>query len=406
MTFVFLLLLALISIYPVLGDIPDNVIDSGVYEVMEHIGDDNLIDVTFSEADSVTSCFGYTVSGDNTDFWVLTIDYFGVPVDRQELYVLQDNPIEWISAVFLEPGLLLIIEGGYSPGSFPDCFTIDLMNPDSSRHTVLPVEISPDEILSLTSLEKCSEGSLLAAGTRWSQEDGHAMFVIKLGYDGTILWETPLVENSEEQFIRASLEIMSDGGCMLSYNEDCFPSSFIPICRLGSDGQILWQMSLQVNCEFVAGISGFLELDDGNIICTGTVDDMRQMAYRGLTVCLDPQGEELWRRIDWYLDHTLFRSVSITPENGIIIAGWIGEEGNFPLEVVGSDILLAIMENDGSRISCTELYAEGDQMTHSVFLTESGQIIVTGTEVQPGKGESDVFFWKIGFEEVGAGSNI
>ena len=72
------------------------------------------------------------------------------------------------------------------------------------------MEVNPDEILTLLSLERLSDGQLLAAGTRWSQEDGHTMFAIKLEYEGTILWETPLVENSETQFTRASLEIMSD----------------------------------------------------------------------------------------------------------------------------------------------------------------------------------------------------
>ncbi len=398
MTFVFLILLTLISIYTVLADIPDNVFDSGIYEVMEYIGDDHLIDVTFSEADGVTSCFGYTVSGDSTDFWVLTIDYSGIPIDREELCIRENNPVDWISGVFLESGLLLIIEGGHTPGSFPDIFAIDLLNPDNNRDTVLPVEISPDEILTLLSLEKCSEGRLLAAGTRWTPEDGHTLFVIKLGYDGTILWETPLVENSEKQFTRASLESMSDGGCLLSFDLDCFQSSSIPICRLGSDGQILWHKPLQVDCEFIAGLSGFLELNDGSILCTGTVDDMRHMAFRGFTACLDSSGEELWRRIDWYLDHTSFLSARITPQDHFLITGWTGEEGDFSLELVDTDVLLVIMSNDGSRIIGTELSAEGDQKTHSVFLTESGQIIVTGTEIQPGKEEADIFLWRLGFE--------
>lgn len=111
MVYLFLLLIALVSVYPVLGNIPDNVLDSGIYEVMEYIGDDYLIDVTFSEENSVTSCFGYTVSGENTDFWILTIDYSGIPVDRQMLNISHDDPAEWITGVFLKPWLLLIIDG-------------------------------------------------------------------------------------------------------------------------------------------------------------------------------------------------------------------------------------------------------------------------------------------------------
>ncbi len=75
-------------------------------------------------------------------------------------------------------------------------------------------------------------------------------------------------------------------------------------------------------------------------------------------------------------------------------------EGSYSLEVVDIDVLLAVLRNDGSRIIGTELCAEGDQKAHSVFLTESGQIIVTGTEVQPGQEEADLFFWKFDFEEL------
>ncbi len=284
MAYLFLFLIAFISICPVMGDIPDTVLDSGIYEVMEHNGDDHLIDVSFSEADSITRCFGYTVTGNSTDFWVLTIDYSGVTIDRQVLNIQHDTPGDWISGVFLESGLLLIIDGESTLGALTDFLLVDLLNPGNSSHSVLQAEVASDEIISLLSLEKFSDGELLAVGTRWSPENSHTLLVMKLDYKGTVLWETPIVENCESQFIRASLEMMSDGGCIATYNLDCFPSSLIPIFRLGSDGQILWHKSLQVNSEFVAGISGFLELGDGRILCTGTVDDMGQMAFRGFSV--------------------------------------------------------------------------------------------------------------------------
>ncbi len=83
-----------------------------------------------------------------------------------------------------------------------------------------------------------------------------------------------------------------------------------------------------------------------------------------------------------------------------LISGWTGEEGDYPFEVVNTDVLLVIMNSDGSRIIGTELAVEGDQMTHSVIITESGKLIVTGTEVQAGEVESDVFFRKIDLKEI------
>ncbi len=229
---------------------PDNVLESGIYAVLEHIGDDNLIDVTYSESDSVTSCFGYTVSDESTKFWILSLNHSGIPVDRQMLNILHDDPADWISGAFSEPDLLFIINGECTPGTLPEFLAIGLLDPRKSSHTLLPVEVDPDEILTILALERCSDEQLLAVGTRWSPDDDNTLSVIGLGHDGTILWETPTAERFEEQFIRASLGILSDGGCILSYSLDCLPSSSIPICRLGSDGQILWQQSLHVDCEF------------------------------------------------------------------------------------------------------------------------------------------------------------
>ena len=66
----------------------------------------------------------------------------------------------------------------------------------------------------------------------------------------------------------------------------------------------------------------------------------------------------------------------------------------------GFNILLATMTDDGSCITGTELVSEGDQMIHSVFVTRSGQIIVTGTDTQQGKEETNIFFRRLGITEL------
>jgi len=43
----FSLLVTAFSIQPVLADVPDNVMDSGIHEITQHAGDDSLIDVVF-----------------------------------------------------------------------------------------------------------------------------------------------------------------------------------------------------------------------------------------------------------------------------------------------------------------------------------------------------------------------
>ncbi len=396
--YLFPLLFTFVSIQPVLADVPDNVINSGIHEIIQHAGDDSLIDVIFSETDSVTSCFGYTVSGGIRKYWVLDLDYSGAVLHREQISFHLNDSVHWTRGVFLKPELLLIIQGELQPGSSPQLSLIDLRDPESSSTVSVPFELDSDESLIIRAVENSSEEWVTVAGTRWLPGSGASLFVSRLGQDGSILWETSVIENSESRFVHVILENLNDSGCMLSYEYDWNPPSFIPLCRLGTNGSILWQKSLPVDDMSITGFSDFQELEDGSILCTGTLDHLgRYLTSKGFSACLDPHGEELWRRIDWYGDNTSFRSSASTTHDGTIIAGLISMrhgDGCWPRLDINN--LLATMADDGSRIIGTEFIAEGNQIIHSVFVTESSQIIVTGTDTQPGKGEANIFFSQIG----------
>lgn len=398
----FVILLLLSSICHVVADIPDNVLDSGICEITEHAGDDFLIDVIFSEADSVTSCFGCTVSGGIKKYWVLDLDYSGAVLYRRQISIQPSDSEHWIHGVFLEPDLLLTIQGELQPGSSPYLSLIDLLDPENSSTSPVPFELGSDELLIIRALKSSSEERVTVAGTRWVPGSGASLFVCRLEHDGSILWETSVAENPETQFVHVILENLSDGGCMLSYEYDGDSPPFIPLCRLGSDGSILWQKSLSVDDGFLAGFSDFQELEDGSILCTGTQDQFgRYLISKGFSACLDSHGEELWRRTDWYGDNTSFRSSASTTQDGTLVAGFISmQQGDGCQQQLDFNILLATMADDGSRITGTELFAEGDQIIHSVFVTESGQIIVTGSDTQPGKEEANTFFRRLDVAEL------
>ncbi len=236
MAFILLIFLALFSAY---ADIPDNVLSSPFCRKIEHPGDDHLVKVTFSEADSVIICFGYSISSDNIDSWVLTINYSGEILDRQTL-----------------------------------------------------------------------------------------------------------------------------------------PS---------------------LSCYDVGGVTEtFLKLENGNTLRAGS--EYRNEQTTGLTVLLNPQGSELWRRNDWYNDHSSFSSAAVAPNGSFLLAGWTGEE-TAP-GVVETNVLLAVINYDGTRIVGTELTAEGDQRAYRVSVTDSSHILVIGTAIQPGQNDADVFFQRLDFNEL------
>ncbi len=235
-----MILLALFS-QSAFGDIPDNVLsaDSYRYREIEHPGNDHPVEVSFSESDSITSCLGYTIHSDRTDFWLLEIDYSGTAVNWQTL---------------------------------------------SSQNDYCTDEI--DEVLH--------------------------------------------------------------------------------------------------------------ELDNGNSLsATGQYQNEQ---FTGLTILLNPQGNELWRRNDWYNDHTAFSSAIQTPDDNFLLAGWTGEE-TAP-GIVETNILLAVLSSGGDQIVGTELVANGNQRACCVSVTNSKQVIVVGSVIQPGENDADIFFWKIDFNKL------
>jgi len=233
------MMVVLFLLLALLGDIPDHVLSSDSYREIEHPGDDYLLEVQFSQVDSIINCYGYTIKEGITDFWVLEIHCSGLAINRQ----------------------------------------------------------------SRPSPEKCS-----------------------------------MDENSEL----------------------------------------------------------FLPLENGNILFAGSEYQNEQIV--GVTSLLDTLGNPLWKRADWYNDHTLFSSAIQTQDSSFLVGGWTGEE--ISLGVIETNALLALVSAAGNQITATELLANGDQRVEKILITDSEHVVVIGTVIQPGRNCSDIFFWKIDLCEL------
>ncbi|MCK5786312.1 MAG: hypothetical protein KAH54_07115 [Candidatus Sabulitectum sp.] len=64
------------------ADIPDNTLnsDSCSYLRLMRLGHEYLVEVLYSETDSITNCFGYSIAGDSITYWILSIDHEGVHI--------------------------------------------------------------------------------------------------------------------------------------------------------------------------------------------------------------------------------------------------------------------------------------------------------------------------------------
>ncbi len=140
----------------------------------------------------------------------------------------------------------------------------------------------------------------------------------------------------------------------------------------------------------------FLPLENGNSLFTSSEYQNEQTA--GITELVDTLGNTLWKRIDWYNDHTAFSSALQTQDGSFLIGGWTGEE--VILGIIETNALLVLVSSDGNQITATELLAPGDQYVEEIFLTNSEHVVVIGTVIQPGKECSDLFFWKVDLRKL------
>lgn len=140
----------------------------------------------------------------------------------------------------------------------------------------------------------------------------------------------------------------------------------------------------------------FLPLENGNSLFAGSEYQNEQTA--GITALLDTLGDTLWRRTDWYNDHTAFSSALQIQDGSFLVGGWTGEEVS--LGIIETNALIALISADGNQITATELLANGDQHIKKIFITNSEHVVVIGTVIQPGKNCSDVFFWKIDLRKL------
>lgn len=144
------------------------------------------------------------------------------------------------------------------------------------------------------------------------------------------------------------------------------------------------------NSEFI------LPLENGNSLFAGSEYQNEQTA--GITELVDTHGNTLWRRTDWYNDHSAFSSALQTQDGCFLVGGWTGEEVS--PGVIEANALLALVSADGNQITATELLANGDQRVKKILITNSEHVVVIGTVIQPGRNCSDVFFWKIDLRKL------
>lgn len=377
------------------GDIPDHTIKWDHMTVIEKPGNDVLCDCVMSDDCSSFKLIHLSGTEYGKELWLLEMDRTGEILCRTELLSGYIDQVEWVLPRFISDSTMAVAYSFRSEAGDPEIQIVDLSSPGAVRTISLSSLFPDDVIVRITSIEpSCTDRMILVGSSSRSSEQMSSLFIAALDLEGMIIWQTKLFESQGYVLEGSTLELLDDGGFILMDREDCFPSEGIFLDRLDAGGGEVWRSFIELDCEYYANFNDFTELDNGNILCTGGFDHVGgQIAYQGILVCLDPSGEELWRREDWYQDHTSFVSAEPVPGGGFMLTGWTGMEDYYAFEVMDMDVLIAKIDTEG--ITGFLIEEPGDQKPHSVYEISEGEYFITGEVISEGAEESDIFLGRI-----------
>ncbi|MBO9635336.1 MAG: T9SS type A sorting domain-containing protein, partial [Chitinophagaceae bacterium] len=206
-------------------------------------------------------------------------------------------------------------------------------------------------------------GMLMSTSILDTTVDWHYPYISRTDAQGNAIWHQPTPQGYESVMMKP----MADGNFLSvsSWQED------FHITKLDADGKIDWTTTLHANY-----IKDAVMAADGGYLLTG-------MEYLGsgaitrslLVIKLSKDGKELWR-----YRHTLDRkwivgrSIQVTPENDILVAGFMQDQQS-PV----SASCLAKISDQGS-LKWYKTYPHGNNIAaaNKVIITSSNDYLLTG----------------------------
>jgi len=372
------------------SDIPDYTLEWDMMQIYEFDGSAEVEDFTASQRGTDFRVLCSVHSGGSTGVWILELSSEGAVLNRSEIASDVLSGADWVLPRFLTGNTVMLVYG--TEEGEAGMSVLDMGCPSNSSDVPLEEISSGSVYLKVTAAEPSNSGVIIAGETVTEGYTG-TFFVACINSQGEILWKNDL-GSGEVGCAETCLLPLQDGGCILSNLYDVFPSD-IYVHRLNGEGESLWSIPLGFECDLHASINGFAEMENGDVICTGSYDPPMPDQFRGITVCLDPAGGEVWRSIDWYMDHTSFKVIFDCHEDGLALAGWTGIAGEYMLEVQDRDALIAIMQIPDGRMVGFSVREDGDQIPAAAVSLEQGGFLVMGEHIPENSEDSDIFMGRV-----------
>lgn len=226
---------------------------------------------------------------------------------------------------------------------------------------------------------------------------------ITLSWDTFLIIEIDIIESITDFFLSDSVypqnEVITplmNGAYLACSVKTTSSNNEIHISKFNQNGQEIWNKNISVDSADNLEINSVIELENNNILLTGTSNGLNS---RGINICLDSYGNELWQRTDWYLDFTSFQNALEKPNENYLITGWTASENEETFGPGEMNILLVEINDNGELITGIEIQnSTGSQQPLFTF-SINDKIIVIGKNITPESDEIEFFLGIVKFPE-------
>ncbi len=237
-------------------------------------------------------------------------------------------------------------------------------------------------------IEQTSDGGYIATGFRdvWNG----VTYLFKLDSLGDTLWTRAYQASTASGDLGCYVQETTDGGFVMVGVIPPWPSpGAVMLRRTNSNGGLLWtkiygNVQLTAN-QFIEHEKVLEQTSDGGYIITGNTTD----TFGNQDICLiktDSSGNILWTKSYGGGNTEVSRSISLTTDQGYIIAGVTTSFG-----AGGEDVYLIRADSSGSVLWTKTYGGAGDDAAYSVRQTVNGGYIIAGITNSFGFGNDDVY---------------
>ena len=347
-----------------------------------------------------TSDGGYIMAGattplNYTDLWVMKVDKNGIITWQKSYGGAYGDSAKSIQQ--LQDGGYIV---GGSTQSFGDqSFDFWVLRLDSSGAVIWEKaygEAGDDYLFSIQ--QTVPDGGYIVAG--WTNSFGagdHDMWLLKLDGNGNIVWQKTYGGTGFDY--PADVKQTGDGGFIVAGYTDSFQpgESDTWLLKLNSDGNIAWQKIYGGNAEdWPASIS--ITSDNGYIVA-GTTESFGAGLYDLWMLKLGSDGTVIWEKAYGGTDNDYGIATMQASDGGYIVAGLTASFGE------GSEDAWIMKLDENGAVTWQKTFGgTGNDYVQSVQETKEGKYIAAGYTFSFASGLTDALFLSLdGNGSIGTG---